>query len=70
MPEMPSKSEVTREDGWYWVRAWDIDEWFIAEYTNSGHHGVVPAWTSCGSEIAWAEAEIAEIGERITRDAK
>jgi len=58
-----------RDDGFYWVRTRSgrqnecVDDWTVGEW----HDG---NWFVVGCELFLDDSDIAEIGERITRDAK
>jgi hypothetical protein len=56
----PIEGEVTREDGFYWVRR--SDEWQVARWDRNACYRA--SWSLPGSDDWWDDAEMIEIDER------
>lgn len=65
--QMLGKTEVTREDGWYWVRR-SVVPAFVPEWQCA--LSWAGRWWLVAVDMPWGDEDLAEIGERITRDDK
>ena len=52
---------MIREDGYYWIKHYQDEDWQIAQYAVGGW------WLFHENDIYYEDTEVAEIGERIIK---